>query len=399
MKVLFISPYIGATYGGTSKVVLELAQGLAGQGLDLDLITTQANGPGKLKTPLNCWVEQDGYRIRYLPNWHHNDLIISPALVSWLSRHLTAYDLVHTHTIFAPLLSAVHGVCRYYRKPYIMTPHGMLEPWALSYKAGKKKLFFRLLEKPAMQQAVSIQALASIEAQHIRSLGITSPIAIIPNGIHRQAFETQSDPTSFYQQFPETQGKTLILFLGRIDPKKGLDLLAPAFSQVKQAFPNTHLVVAGPDSIGYLPTAKRFFEAANCLDAVTFTGMLTGTIKQSALAAAHLYVAPYYSEGFSMSVLEGMASALPCVITTGCNFPEAAEAGVAHVVGLDATEIAAALSRCLANPQQATAMGQQARQFIFSQYTWDKIASRLIEVYESIINKEPLPISSPEAVM
>ena len=115
--------------------------------------------------------------------------------------------------------------------------------------------------------------------------------------------------------------------------------------------------------------------------------MLTGELKYSALSAANIYVAPSYSEGFSMSVLEGMASGLPCVITTGCNFPEAAQTNSAYVAKIDAREIANALLKCLSDRNAAKAMGTRAREFIFQNYTWDKIALKMVEVYQEILNK------------
>ncbi|MFZ4641667.1 MAG: glycosyltransferase, partial [Nodosilinea sp.] len=235
--------------------------------------------------------------------------------------------------------------------------------------------------------------LSLAEADQVRPLQLKRPMLITPNGIHRQNFEPLVSPDRFLQRFPDTRGKTLILFLGRIDPKKGLDVLAPAFAQVKTQFPSAHLVIAGPDNVDFLPTVQQFFAEVQCSSAVTFTGMLTGDLKQAALAAADVYVAPSYSEGFSMSVLEGMASGLPCVITTGCNFPEAAAAQAAYVVDPNADQIGAALSRCLQDPEAAKAMGQRARQFIFEHYTWDKIATDLIQVYEAIIEKKPIPPS------
>jgi glycosyltransferase involved in cell wall biosynthesis len=213
---------------------------------------------------------------------------------------------------------------------------------------------------------------------------------IVPNGINFQDYENFGQPEVFYKAFPYIKDKTLILFLGRIDPKKGLDLLAPAFAKAHQSFPNIHLIIAGPDSINFLPQVKKFFADVGCLEAVTFTGMLKGSLKFAALAAASIYIAPSYSEGFSMSVLEGMASGLPCIITTGCNFPEAAEAKAANVVDIDAESIANALITCLQNPQEAKIMGDRARQLILEQYTWDKIAAKMIEIYQAILNGQEL---------
>jgi len=387
MKILIVTPYLGSTYGGTSKVVTEIVQGLTSLGIAIDLITTNANGLDTLEVPINTWITQKYYRIKYFNCWHRNDFIISYSLTNWLFKHSVNYNIVHTHTIFCPLISLAHWACQYRKIPYIMTPHGMLDPWALSYKARKKRFYYNLLEKPALQQASAIQVLASSEAEQLKSLGLQDSI-LVPNGIHQQQFETLPDPELFYQKFPGTRNKTLILFLGRIDPKKGLDLLAPAFAKVHNQFPQTHLIVAGPDSIGFIPTVKDYFKQAGCLDAVTFTGMLKGSLKHSALAAASLYVSPSYSEGFSMSVLEGMASGLPCVITTGCNFPEAAAAKAAYVVDINADAIGDALIDCLSYPQQSKQIGDRAREFIFNNYTWEQAAKKLSQVYEDIVLKQ-----------
>jgi glycosyltransferase involved in cell wall biosynthesis len=388
MRILIFTPYIGSQYGGTSKAVKELVEAVSSFGVRVDLVTTNANHSEKLSVPIHKWIENNHYRIQYFRCWNRNDFIISLPLIGWLIHHIKDYDIVHTNTVFAPIVSFVHWLCRLHRIPYIITPHGMLEPWALSYKAWKKRFYYNLLEKPVFQRSSAIQVIANSEATNVKSLGFKNAV-IIPNGINRQEFISQPDPEVFYKKFPSTRSKTLILFLGRIDPKKGLDLLAPAFAQVHKLFPHTHLVLAGPDIIGFLPKVENYFIQAGCIDYVTFTGMLTGKLKSAALAAASLYVAPSYSEGFSMSVLEGMASGLPCVITTGCNFPEAEIAKAAHIVDINTDAIADGLIQCLSYPQKAQAMGNRARDFIFQNYTWDCAAEKLIQVYKAILDKKP----------
>jgi glycosyltransferase involved in cell wall biosynthesis len=392
MNILIVIPSLGSIYGGPSKSVVELAQAIGNLGTNVDIVTTNANGSTTLDVPLHTWISEKSYRIRYFPYWNLFDYKFSLSLTEWLFRHVAEYDLVHTNAIFSYPVLPAYWACQWHKVPYIVTPHGMLEPWALSYKAGKKRFYYSLFEQPALERANAIQMLASSEAERIKSLKLKAPTAIVPNGIHRQDFETLPDSELFYQTCPETRNKQLILFLGRVDPKKGLDLLATAFAKVHSQFQDTHLIVAGPDNIGFLPTAQNYFTEAGCREAVTFTGMLTGSLKYSALAAATLYVAPSYSEGFSVSVLEAMASGLPCIITTGCNFPEAAAAQAAQVVNIDANEIALALMQCLSNSQQAKEMGQRARQLIFKNYTWDCIATKMIEVYSAIIKKAPLPL-------
>jgi len=379
---------LGPVYGGTTKIVNELAQSLGQKEIEVDIVTTNANGSNNLQIPLNTWIIEKTHRIQYFSRWHYSgEYKFSWSLTQWLFQNVSAYDLVHTHGLFCYPVLPVYWACRIKEVPYIIAPHGMLEPWALAHKAIKKRFYYYLFEKRALNQAKAIHLTASSEAEHTAMLNLKSHLLVIPNGVHQEDFETLANPELFYRQFPETQGKTLILFLGRIDPKKGLDLLAPAFGQARRQFPNAHLIVAGPDNIGYLPTAQAFFAQAGCLEAVTFTGMLTGDLKYAALAAASIYVAPSYSEGFSMSILEGMASGLPCIFTTGCNFPEAAAAQAAYVVNANVHKISSALTQCLKNPQAATETGNRARQFIFEHYTWNRIAAHLIEVYRAIIDK------------
>jgi glycosyltransferase involved in cell wall biosynthesis len=390
MKILMLVPAVGTVYGGPSKSVVELAQALGHHSIEVDLITTNANGSEKLNVPLQTWISETSYRFQYFPYWDLKGYKFSLALTNWLFKNASNYDLVHANAVFSYANLPAYWACQQQKIPYLVTPRGMLEPWALSYKAWKKRLYYNLFEKPALQQASAIQTLAKKEAEGVKILDLKAPIVVVPNGVHKQDFETLPEPENFYSKFPETRNKTLILFLGRIDPKKGLDLLSTAFAKIHTLFPHTHLIVAGQDNIGYLSVVKDYFAQAGCIDAVTFTGMLTGSLKHSALAAANIYVAPSYSEGFSMSVLEGMASGLPCVITTGCNFSEAASAQAAYVVDVNAEELADALTKCLQNPQQAKQMGNRARQLVFENYTWERVASQLIEIYMSIRKREPI---------
>jgi glycosyltransferase involved in cell wall biosynthesis len=390
MKILLVIPGIGPVYGGTSKIAIELAQALGKQKITVDIVTTNANGLADLDVVLKTWINNEFYRLQYFPRWHIGDYKLSGSLTKWLFQNVRNYDLVHTIAVFSYPVSIAHIACLIHRIPYINNPQGMLEPWALTYKSGKKKIYYNLLEKAGLNNANAIQMLNQAEAKNIEPLQLKAPLIIVPNGINHEEFLIQADPQIFYDRFPNTRGKTLILFLARVDPKKGLNLLAPAFAKALAEFPNAHLIIAGPDNIGFLPIVKDYFAQVACLDAVTFTGMLTGQIKHAALAAANIYVAPSYSEGFSMSVLEAMASGLPCIITTGCNFPEAATAKIALVVDIDANKIAESLIDCLKNPEDAKAMGNRARHFIFEKYTWNKVACQLQTVYDKILQHQPI---------
>ena len=387
MKILLLIPALGMVYGGTSKLLPALAAALGRRGIQIDLVTTDANGAATLDVPTGRWIEEDGYRLRYFSRLGRVEYKLSLPLLGWLARHAADYDLLHITSDFNFPVLAAAAVCRWRKVPYLFTPQGMLEPWALGYKARKKRLYYEWIERPlVLRGARALQALNRSEAANIKALQLGPPVIVLPNG---------TDPAEagagglakaevFLDRFPEARGKTLILFLHRVDPKKGLDILAKAYGQVRGRFPQTHLVVAGPDTVGHTAVAQGFFELNGCADAVTFTGLLEGDAKHGALAAASVFVAPSYSEGFSMSVLEAMAAGLPCVLTEGCNFPEAGEAGAARIVPTgDAGRFAAELGDLLDRPEVARTLGAHARELVLGRYTWPRIA----EEYERMVGQ------------
>jgi len=387
MRVLHAIGGLEQRTGGTARIAVNLCDALVRQGIEPSLIATVITSSGAELVDFSAIAD----RVHLFERKNIERFTFSLPLRRWLTQHIRNYDLVHIHGLFSYSGYTSAAIARRANVPYVIAPHGMLEPWAFAHKPRRKALGFRLVEQKNLTNAAAINATSSPEIQSIKARCSHDRIRFIPNGISSSVFEQSFDSAQFYKQFPQTQGKDLLLFLGRIDPKKGLDLLAPAFAKLNRSFPNTHLIVAGPDGIGFLEKAKQFFIDAECAEQVTFTGNLSGSIKQSALAAATAYIAPSYSEGFSVSVLEGMAAGLPCIITTGCNFPEAKE--VAYVTDIDVDAIAAALIDCFTNPLAAKILGQRARQFILDRYTWDQVATQMIDLYQEILCGSKLKVS------
>lgn len=398
MRILLLIPALGAVYGGTSKLLPPLAAALARRGLRVDLVTTNANGAADLDVPVGRWIEQDGYRLRYFPRLGRAEYKLGFALSAWLARHVADYDLAHIHSDFNFPVLAAAAACRWRKVPYLLTPHGMLEPWALGYKARKKRLYYEWVERPlVLRGARALQALNRSEAANIEALRLGPPVVVLPNGIDpaEAAAREPAKAEIFLDRFPAARGKTVILFLHRVDPKKGLDILARAYGRLRGRFPQTHLVVAGSATGDYEATARGFFEAAGCADAVTFTGLLEGDEKRGALAAASVFVTPSYSEGFSMSVLEAMAAGLPCVLTEGCNFPEAGAAGAARIVPTgDVGAFAAALENLLDDPAAMRTMGQLARELVSAEYTWPTVAAHYQTMANKLVGKQAAAANS-----
>jgi glycosyltransferase involved in cell wall biosynthesis len=385
MKVLHIVPGIERITGGPGRIAINLCNYLNLQGCDSYLLTT--------RDPLNRYELLDSNKIQdkifFVERWSKETLAYSEELYSWMSCNARKYDIIHIHTLFNyPSLAA--SFCSYKAKvPYLIAPHGTLEDWSLSNKTWKKKIAYELIVKKQLKLAAALHATALPEAENFSVKTLNRKVFLVPNGIDEESLCTYSSPDIFLDQYPNLRGKKIIVFLGRIDPKKGLDLLAKAFSQVHGKFPCAHLVVVGAptfDNVSFLGTAKSYFDLEGVGDAVTFTGMLSGNVKLSALAAASLYVAPSYSEGFSMSVLEGMSMGLPCIITKGCNFPEAQHADAAYVVDVSEQALANALLNCLTNPEQAEAVGNRAQKMINDHYTWKQVSSKLYSCYQEILS-------------
>jgi len=176
--------------------------------------------------------------------------------------------------------------------------------------------------------------------------------------------------------------------LGRIHPKKGLDLLARAFGQLARECKDVHLIIVGPDERGYRGEVERLFVSEGVVEKVTFTGMLTGKEKLAALSRADIFVLPSYSEGFSMTILEVLAWGLLVIITHQCHFPEVAEVRAGIVIDPDSAQLAEAMIELLDNPKLCEEMGNNGRRLVMERFTWDKIANQMIELYQRVLKGE-----------
>ena len=224
MRVLLVVPALGAVYGGPSKISPALAAALARCGLEVDLITTNADGPAHdLDQPLDRWIEQPGgWRLRVFRRNGTSEFKPSLPLVSWLLLHAGQYGAAHLTSDFNfPVLAAALA-CRLRRTPYILNPQGMLEPWALAYKAPKKAAFYRWIERPlVLNGARALQALNANEAANLARLAIGPRIFTAANGIDIDEAETAASKTHFYEQFPEMKDRRIILFLHPSRSQKG----------------------------------------------------------------------------------------------------------------------------------------------------------------------------------
>ena len=189
----------------------------------------------------------------------------------------------------------------------------------------------------------------------------------------------------FLNRFPALRGHPLLLFLSRIDPKKGLELLLPAFAQLHAAFPEARLVIAGNGEEGYTETLQRMARALGVAEQVVWTGYLAGEEKLAALAAAEFFVLPSYSENFGIAVVEAMAAGLPVVISDQVGIHhEVSQAGAGRVVPCNSDALADALAELLGDEALRKAMGQRAQALATTHFSLATMAERLVGMYEGV---------------
>lgn len=225
-----------------------------------------------------------------------------------------------------------------------------------------------------------MRAVTTAELDNYRAIGLTNPVAVIPNGI---TLPPRSSPDEFWERFPALRQRPLVLFLGRLHPKKGLFPLIEAWELLMREQSEPHLVIAGPDDAGTEAALRAQIAVRGLGQTVTLTGILTGGMKWSAFAAASVFTLPSYSEGFSLALLEALGTGTPALISRGCYFNEVAQAGAGWITDVTPQAIAEAL-RGILRPTGAEALREASRQALAlaSQYTWERVAAQMADVYD-----------------
>jgi glycosyltransferase involved in cell wall biosynthesis len=266
--------------------------------------------------------------------------------------------------------------------PYIVAPQGSLEGWALGRSRYPKALYATFVEKPYFDRAASMQALTEAEAEQCRQFGIRAPVDILPNGVDLSAVDRASKRADLRSELSLPRESVLWLFLGRLFPKKGLDLLIPAFRDLVGTHPDAFLLIAGDDGgSGYRAIVEDLIQKSGIGGRVRMLGEVRGTRKFEVMGGADVFVLPSYSEGLPVAVLEAMACSCPVVVTQHCNLPEVETRNAGWVVDATVESVVEGLRAATNSADERRRRGTNARALIAERYTWDRIASDSVSLY------------------
>lgn len=385
MKVLHVVSTVAPRYGGPSAAVRGMSSALADLGAEVTVVGTDADGPGRLACDYHAAVRQGGADYRFFRRaswsvgWH-----FSFDLTRWLARHVRDFDVVEVHALFTYTTIPGSRLAARVGVPYIVRPLGTLGGWSLAQRAWKKRPYYELIEKRNLARAAAIHVTADSEAAEVAALGFGDKARVIPLGVD----VTPAAPVR------APHGPPLrLLFLSRLHPKKGLELVFRALAIVRERAGGTldvRLVVAGSGDPDYERSLRDDVRQLGLATAVEFVGALAGEAKRNAFANADAFVLTSHNENFGIAAAEALAAGLPVLLSGEVGLArDVAAAGAGIVVSLDPQPIATAIERLRDDPATRLAMGERGWRYALDNLSWRECGRKLIALYGEVIARAP----------
>ena len=378
-KVLHVISGIDPRGGGPAEALRGLALAQAAAGLNVHVLATFAAGDD---LGFAAIMQARGITVRLIGPCHGR-FARHPDLTPITAQAVATADIVHIHALWEEVQHQAARAARLSGKPYLIRPCGMLDPWSLRQRRLAKTLYLAWRLRGNLNGAAALHFTSEGERQGTTRLRLRSSGIVEPNGIDVPEFERRCERGGFRHAHGISADRAVVLFLGRLHPKKGLDLLLPAFARLAG---EPLLVLAGPADEAYRRHLEAELARLNITDRVLFTGMLLGEDKRAAFADADLFVLPSYQENFGIAVAEAMASGLPVVLSDQVNIAdEVVRAGAGGVVPTNVDALSAELSRWLSDANLRARAGAIAGQFARGRYDWVGIAGRWTMHYDRLI--------------
>ena len=385
MRVAHVIPGLATRTGGPAESVVQSALAVRHHGVEATVFTTDLAGPAS--APGDGPVSADELPagtaeldVRLCPVRPPARLAFSPGLFRALGSRLSDYDVVHIHSLFLFPQLAAYLQARRASVPYVVSPCGALDPYLRSRNRLLKGAVDTLWQRRMLEGAKALHYKTEEEARLVADLRLSPPPVIVPNGIRWSDFAMLPPRRELGSRLGDGDAP-VVLTLGRLSHKKGLDRLIEAFALVRRTVPGCRLVIAGPDDEGLTPGLAALARRAGVGDAIVFTGMLHGREKLAALAAADVWALPSHTENFGLAVVEALAAGRPTVISPAVNVaPDVAAAGAGVVAPPEPEAFAAEIASLLHDDARRTELGARAREFA-RRYDWNAVAPRWVAMY------------------
>lgn len=390
LKVLHIIPSISLLRGGPSKAVIEMVRSLNHAGINAEIATTNDNGTETFEITSNELgqpVNYQGVPVRFFNRFSPNigairEFAYSSSFKKWLSVHIIDYDVIHIHAIFSFCSTYAMNLARKRSIPYIVRPIGQLETWSLTQSKWRKKLYLGLIESANLTGASALHFTAKSEQQQALSLLPIKNSRVIPLGIHipppiadaKQRIQAQ---WSLDKDIP------IIVFLSRLHPKKGLEKLLLALSQLNDH--RFYCLIAGDGEHAYKNSLVTLTSSLGLTDNCRFIGFIEGDEKSRLLQGADLFALTSHSENFGIAALEAMAAGTAVMISKQVALSTLVETNrLGYTTELETEEILSTLKNALANIKTTEGFGKNAHAYAYQHFKWTAISEKLIELYRDV---------------
>lgn len=366
MKVIHVIPSIADEASGPTYSVSSLSRATNDSGTTATVVATGESN-----------VNQNARVLTFPRSPFPHRLGRSPEMYHWLSGQVTSrsVDVIHNHSIWMMPNVYPGWVTRGTQVTLVVSPRGTFSKWALDRQKVLKGLFWNSLQRPAIAHARLFHATADSEHDDIRRLGFRQPVAIIPNGI---------DVPKQAERARQGGSERTLLFLSRLHPTKGLEYLLQAWAALQHTFPKWKLRIIGPGDPTYL---RKLAALASTLrvDRVTFEGPLYGRKKNDVYHTADLFVLPTHSENFGMAVAEALAAGCPVITTKGAPWRGLIEQRAGWWVDIGVEPLQSSLEEAMSREADAlTEMGARGRHWMERDFSWDRVATQMVESYRWI---------------
>lgn len=369
IKLLYTIPGLSINSGGPTTCTYNLVKGMRGLNVDVDILTLLPNNP------VDKIIGTDDF-IKTIPNDAFTPFAISRNFRKYLTEHIQ-YDLYHANAIWNDTTHATLQCARKQDKPCVIAPHGMLYPQALQISSWKKKIALELFQRKDLQQATCIQATCMQEMQHIRNFGLTNPIAVVPNCLKIDINEAAKDTIYSKRRFG---------FVGRLHRIKNIDGLLNAWKKLNSLTKESELFITGNGDIEYEKELRQII-ADHHFNNVVFTGFLTGKELTETIRTLDFLVLPSHSENFGMVVPEALTQGVSVIASKGTPWEELNTHHCGWWVDNDLDTLAATIEIAINTPEEERKrMGENGKRLVIENYSVEKVAKKMIRLYEWILN-------------